>query len=72
MLQDRECFFSTILQTTAATMKPEYEEYIFLWLCLGLWEDSAVQNKGRIRSCQQAVRLDKYNHAPLSFQGNYS
>lgn len=72
MLQDRKCFFSTVLQTTAATMKPEYEEYIFLWLCLGHWEDSTAQNNSRMWSCQQAVGVDKYNHAPLSFQGNYS
>lgn len=35
VLEDRECLSSPILQTAAATMKPEYEEYIFLWLYPG-------------------------------------
>lgn len=38
----------------------------------GRWEGCGAQNNSRMRSCQQGVWVDKYNHAPLSFQGNYS
>lgn len=38
----------------------------------GSWEGCGAQNNSRMRSCQRGVWVDKYNHAALSFQGNYS